>query len=258
MCLPRINLSFLNVWIIKSSARLKGRSPRILGGFPPDFLVAIALAIILGVWPMTWYLKLVLLVVLGVILAELAWRIRFPRLGQSGKVVASVLAFIATIAMGYGPIEDQYNIDAVFRDYKTTRDLLAKFQTHDETIKKVVEQYDRMKAAQSMFDLWHGKADQNQHLAISRQSVEDLKVILNNYQAVAIAAGAGLKIKLGLNMFRLIYAVPMRISPALSFGGLPNGVTVSIIEQSNLGCTFLFLPLSAPIERFDFIANAEL
>jgi len=235
---------------------LMGCSPRILGGFPVDFLLAVALAICLGVWPTNWLFKLFLLLVLGIILAELTWR-WLPRLGGSGKVVASALTFMATIAMGYGPVEDQYNIDAVFRDYKTTRDLIAKFQVHDASIKKIVEQYDRMKEAQWLFDSWRGKTDENQHAEINKHNIEDLKNVLNNYEAIATPAGAGLKIKLGLNLFHVVYPVPMRMLPSVSFSALPRGTTVNIIEQSNLGCTFLFLPLSVAVDTFNLGASAE-
>jgi hypothetical protein len=234
---------------------LVDRSQRIFPGFSIEFLLAIAIAIIFGVFPMTGGFKLFFLIVLAVVLAALAWRSPLPR---RCKLFASLLAAVATILMGHAPVEDQFNTDAVFRDYKTTRDLVAKFQAHDYSLKRIVEQYDRLNRAQSMFDSMRAKPDENQHAEINRQSIEDLKSALSNFEAIATPTGRGLRIKLGHNMYRVIYPVPMRISPSLSFIGLPAGVTGTIIEPSNLGFTVLFLPLSTPVEHFGLTASAEL
>jgi hypothetical protein len=242
-------------WIVKSKVFVLDFYPRMLGGFPVDFLLAIAVPIGLGVFPMTGGFKVFFLAFLAAILAELAWRMPLPR---RGKIVASIMVIVATIALGYRPVVDQFNTDAIFRDYKKTRDLLAKFQAHDESLKMIVEQYDRLNSAQSLFDSMGGKTDENQRAEINIHTVEDLKDMLKNFDAIATPAGNGLRIKLGLNMYRVIYPVPMRAVPKLSFSGLPHGVTATIIEPSNLGFTVLFLPLSVSVDHFDLIADAEL
>jgi hypothetical protein len=226
-------------------------SPRLLAGLPMDFLVGVAAAIVLGVWPMTWGFKLFWLICLTVIVAEIAWRSPLPK---RGRIAASLTAPLAIFAMGWGPVEDQYHIDAVLRDYQSTRDLVAKFQAHDESLKRVVEQYDRMKVAQSLLARFLNV----QPTDINERSIEDLKSVLNNFEATATPMGSGLKIKLGTNLYRIIFPVPMRIAPAISIGGMPNGVTPMIVEKSNIGFTVLFLPLSIPVDRFGETADATI
>jgi hypothetical protein len=242
-------------WIVKSKVWRVGRYPRILGGFPVEFILAIALAIAMGILPIKWGFKLRLLVALILVLGELACRIPLPRWGEP---IAFILVAVETIVMGYGPVVDQYNTDAVLRDYKTTRDLVAKFQAHDEALKKIVAQYDHLTAAQSLFESIWGKIDENQRAEITRQSAEDLKSVLNIFNAIATPVGGGLRIKLGLDMYRVIYPVPMRIVPSLSFKGLPSGVTWTVIESSNLKFSVLFLPLSTQVEDFELNASADL
>jgi hypothetical protein len=216
-------------------------------GLPIDFLLGVVIAIILGIRPMTWGLKLVLLLLLMAIAGELSWRLP---LTTGKRAIAALLGAIATAAVGYGPIEDQYHIDAVLRDYQSTRNLVAKYQVHDDSLKNVVDQYDRLRKANSFFASWYGKTLADQQTAINAQNIEDLKSVLNNFQAAATPLGDGLQIKLGMNMYRIIFSVPMRITPAISFGKLADGTTAQIIESSNLGFTVLFLPLSQPVNVF--------
>jgi hypothetical protein len=135
-----------------------------------------------------------------------------------------------------------------------SRDLVAKFQAHDESLKRVVGQYDRMKAAQSML----ARFINVQPTDINERSIEDLKSVLNNFEATATPMGSGLKIKLGTNLYRVIFPVPMRIAPAISIGGLPAGVTPMIVEKSNIGFTVLFVPLSIPVDHFGETSDATI
>lgn len=153
------------------------------------------------------------------------------------------------------PVDDQYHIDAVLRDYQSTRDLVAQYQTHDESLRYVVAQYDRLKKSNSLLGSWFGLP--NQEEAINAQSVEDLKSLLNNFHAVATPFGEGLAIKLGVNMYRIIFAVPMRITPTISVGDLPAGVKMQVIESSNLGATILYTPLSQPMNIFGRPTNGN-
>jgi hypothetical protein len=232
--------------------RVRKWNPRVLGGFPTDFLLAVVVAILLGIRPMTWGFKLVLLIGLMAICAELAWRVPQTR---GRKAIAALLGAIAAGAIGYGPVDDQYHIDAVLRDYQSTRDLVAQYQTHDESLRYVVAQYDRLKKSNSLLGSWFGLP--NQEEAINAQSVEDLKSLLNNFHAVATPFGEGLAIKLGVNMYRIIFAVPMRITPTISVGDLPAGLKMQVMESSNLGATILYTPLSQPMNIFGRPTNGN-
>lgn len=176
---------------------------------------------------------------------------------KKSRLIASTAAILAVFALGRAPVEDQYHIDAVLRDYRSTRDLVAKFQAHDESLRRVVTQYDQMKAAQSLLANFFDKPPTD-NAAITERSVEDLKSVLNNFEAIATPLGAGLKIKLGVNLYRIIFPVPMRATPALAMSGLPEGVKPIIIESSNLGYTILFLPLSIPVDHFGETRDATI
>jgi len=50
----------------------------------------------------------------------------------------------------------------------------------------------------------------------------------------------------------------MRVAPALSFSGLPDGVEAHVIEKTNIGFTVVFTPSTIPVEKFGMQASAEL
>lgn len=227
---------------------------RVLERFAADVLVTAVLAIILGIFPMTWWLKAFLLLLLAFILVELMWRSAVaPRL----KPVAAVLILIAVCAIGRGIVLAQYDTDALLRDYKTTRDLAAKFQGREASLKGIVAQYDRLQQAQSLFDAFHRAPDQVQHDEIEKARVEDLRSVLGNLEAIATPEGVGLRIKLGPNFYRVINPVPMRIVPKRTFLHLPAGAHPVVVDESNLGFTVLFLPLSISVNQFELTQDAE-
>jgi hypothetical protein len=152
---------------------------------------------------------------------------------------------------------DQYDTDAILQDYKTKRDLAAKFQDRLDSLKIIVAQYDRLQDAQSLFDSFHSKPDEAQHADIDRARAQDVKNALNNIEAVATPVGPGLRIKLGVNLYRIIDPTPMRAPPKLTYTGLPAGVEALVGEKSNLGFTVLFLPTSIPVDHFGWIASAD-
>ena len=70
--------------------------------------------------------------------------------------------------------------------------------------------------------------------------------------------GKPLIIRLSPNSFRVIFNVPMRIPPKLTFLDLPAGVSPVVSDESEISFTVSFLPLSIPIQTFGYIADAEL
>ena len=70
--------------------------------------------------------------------------------------------------------------------------------------------------------------------------------------------GKPLVIEVVPNTFRVIFNVPMRISPKLTFPGLPAGVSPVVTDESEISFTVKFFPLSIPIHAFGFIADARL
>lgn len=235
--------------VVVTARRFLGYSPRVFGEINIEVLIAIAVPILIEVLPTTAVFRLILLVILAFIFADLASRVTTNLWGKS---LAVVLAFIVTLLVGYGRVSEQFYIEAVVADYKMQRDFAAKYTAHDESLKRVVEHYDQLQAAQSLFGgSIAGSAE------INRQAIGDIKNVLNNIEAIALPFGKGLKIKLAQNLYRILYPVPMRIAPQISITGLPSGVTATIINSTNLGFTVLLSPLSTPLDHFGIAASAE-
>ncbi len=256
MCRPFIaSVRPLIDWIAQNKARILGYSSPFFGHLNIEVLIAIAVPIMVEVLPMTGVTRLILLVILAFVFADLASRVTSI---LWGRCLAAILAFIATLVVGHGRVAEQFYVDAVLSDYQTQRDLAAKYAAHDETLKRITAQYDRLRDAQSLFKSIQGTIDESQSAEINGQNVEDLKNALNNIEAVATPFGEGIRIKLGQNLYRVIYAVPMRVTPNVSFIGLPTVIKPTLNESTNLGFTVIFFPLSIPVNDFGLSASAEL
>jgi hypothetical protein len=235
-------------------ARLLSYSSPLFGQISIEVLVAISAPIAVEVLPLTGLSRLVLLLILALVFADLASRVT-PIVW--GKWVAALAAMVATIVVGQNRVTEQFYVDTVIRDYKTQRDLAQKYAAHDETLRTVVAQYDRLRNAQSIFGAIRGKLDDGQDDEINRQNVEGIKNVLNDIESVATPYGAGIRIKLGRNLYRVIYPVPMRVTPNVTFTRLPVSVTYTLNESTNLGFTVISFPLSITVDRFGLTATAE-
>ena len=222
-------------------------------GFSIEFIVSTAIAIALALLPSAWEAKVVLLLALLGLLAVAIVRLPLSARAKSG---ASVLTLVVVTLLAIPSVLDQYRADAVLTAYQDKRDLAAKYQAHDESLKRIVAQFDNLRRAQSLFDAFTSP-NAELHAAINDREVTDMTTALVNIDAIASPMGSGLRILLGQNLFRVIYPVPMRITPAISFIGLPEEARATLIENSNLGFTVLFLPFSVPVEHFGLAASAE-
>ena len=236
----------LTDWANQFRTRFLQWSPQAFGHIPIEVLLAMAVPIAVEVLPTTGNVRAILLAVLCFIVADLVSRAT-PIFW--GKCVAVTLAIIATLVVGYPRVDEQLKADAVLRDYKTTRDLAAKYAAHDKSLKRVVAHYDQLRTAQSLFG--------GSIASITTAEIEDVKNVLNNIEAIATPFGKALQIKLAQNFYRVLYPGPMRITPQISITGLPSGVTSTIINSTNLGFTVLFSPLSNPVDHFGISASAE-
>jgi hypothetical protein len=50
----------------------------------------------------------------------------------------------------------------------------------------------------------------------------------------------------------------MRIAPDIQFNHLPQGVSATVVEKTNVGFTVIFTPQTIAVDKFDFVASAEL
>ena len=127
----------------------------------------------------------------------------------------------------------------------------------DEALIAVIRQYQRMKAAAEAFTRYQNRPATE----VGDLSAEVLDLIGENVLQVTVdktLPGQPLIIGLGTNTFRVLFAVPMRVSPRLSFLGLPEGITSEVSHLSQFGFTVTFYPTTKPVQRFGFEADAEL
>ena len=157
---------------VQYKTRFLAYSPSVFGEISIEVLIAVAVPIAVEVLPMTGVIRLILLVVLASVFADLASRVTAK---VWGKCLAAGLAFIATLVVGYGRVSEQFYVDAVIADYKTQRELVGKYAVHDATLKRIAEQYDRLRNAQSLFKSLQQAASDAQDVEINRQNIEDLK-----------------------------------------------------------------------------------
>jgi len=194
---------------------------------------------------------------LALLVAVVGWMVWRQPLSNRSKIAVALVSSLIVIVLAVPSVRDQYLTDATLTAYQDKRDLAAKYQAHDESLKRIVAQFDNLRRAQSMFEAFTSPNAQ-QHAAINDREVADVTTALANIDIVASPMGDVLKVRLGQNFFRVIFPVPMRIAPAIQFSDIPASVKPTLIENSNLGFTVLFLPLNVPTEHFGFAASAEL
>jgi len=145
----------------------------------------------------------------------------------------------------------------IIREYETKLD-------HSEGAKRLVEhildQYEQVKNAIGMFEAHSGRRDNENRLASAERLYENLRIaLIRDVTLIQTDDGRALILRIAPNTFRVTGPVPMMRAPNITFPDLPSGVTANIIENSNLGFTVVFSPLTIPIEHFPkAIASAEL
>jgi hypothetical protein len=113
-------------------------------------------------------------------------------------------------------------------------------------------------AAQSRPGRSTGQENVRDRIVSSDQIIENLRLLLGVTQTTPGPGGQALLINTAPNTFRVIFAVPMRIPPRLEFPNLPEGVSANVVEKTNVGFTVVFTPQSIAVNKFGFIADAEL
>lgn len=135
---------------------------------------------------------------------------------------------------------------------------LAAFGQKDEALAAVLIQYQRMKRASEAWDRMRASTS---HEEKARLASEVLDVLSKNLTQVEVPDNLPSKpLILGLapNVFRVLFAAPMRIPPELEFRGLPEGSHAEVTEKSEFGFTVRFSPPEIPVMSFGFVASAEL
>jgi hypothetical protein len=128
----------------------------------------------------------------------------------------------------------------------------------DATLTALINQYQRLSQAAALF----GQIRQRDpSLDQGKTAIEVLKILNQDIVRTAVRddlPGKPLVMELEPNSFRVIFAVPMRVPPDLTFTNLPTGVTAHVSDKSEISFSVIFLPLSVPVKTFGLIASAEL
>lgn len=115
-----------------------------------------------------------------------------------------------------------------------------------------------MKSSLEIFKNFRGTENEEEKVQLA-ESI--LSTLTSNIIPVTEATGLPndpLIIGLRQNTFKVIFAVPMRIPPNLTFTGLPNGATAELHEHTRFGFIVKFKPENVKINGFGFSADAEL
>lgn len=144
---------------------------------------------------------------------------------------------------------------ATIKRYETA---LSEYNQKDEVLTAVLAQYLKMKSSLETFRNFRGteNVEEEEQLA---ESI--LSTLTSNIIPITEAPGLPndpLIISLSHNTFKVIFSVPMRIPPNLTFTNLPEGTSTEITEHTRFGFIVKFVPENITINRFSFNADAEL
>lgn len=152
-------------------------------------------------------------------------------------------------------LADVATTTATLNRYEQT---LAAAGARDEALTAVLSQYKGMKHAAETWERFRASKDHEEKYQLAS---EVLKILSTNLIPVSVPENLPSKpliLGLGANTFRVLFAVPMRIPPELTFQGLPSGTTATVTEKSRFGFTVVFSPSAVAAANFGFTASAEL
>jgi hypothetical protein len=137
---------------------------------------------------------------------------------------------------------------SVIREYQTK---LQNSEAAKNVIETILSQYDQVKNAINMVEGGRSRSFDKDRLAAAERLSENLRIAISrDVSVMSTSDGRALILRIAPNTFRYTGPVPMQRAPDITFPELPAGVTANITENSNLGFTVVFSPLSTPIERF--------
>ena len=135
---------------------------------------------------------------------------------------------------------------------------LASVGVRDAALAAVLSQYKGMKHAAETWEKFRVSTNHEDKYQLATEVLEILGTSLAHVSAPEDLPNKPLIISFGANTFRVLFSVPMRIPPELTFRGLPSGTTATVTEKSKFGFTVIFSPSAVPVAKFGFSASAEL
>ena len=188
--------------------------------------------------------------------------------------LASVTSAVAALGWYYdnGPAltgaeqpQENANMQAVLQKLNELQRAVSAIENHKaavfsqpasgSTAQLVLNQYEKLERASEDFSRFTGGRAAKEDL--SSRLIADMNLVLKNANVEATPRGDALILRTGLNTFRVIFPVPMRTPPRVTFSGLPNGVSSNIVEDSDVGFTVIFTPQTIPVNVFNFNPRAD-
>jgi hypothetical protein len=157
----------------------------------------------------------------------------------------------------YAQIADQLNeIKCAIAAIEAHKSVISTLPDPLGVVRMVKEQHQRLANASAKLATMTGSPTAKEDLGARLHA--DLDLVLSNVGVIATPLGDALKLKTGPNTFRVLFPIPMRIPPNLTFYNIPEGIDPMVVENSKIGFTVIFTPQTTPVNTFDFAADAEL
>lgn len=134
---------------------------------------------------------------------------------------------------------------------------LAASGQRDAALAAVLTQYQGMRRASETWDRLRASSSHEEKARLASEVLDVLSKNLIKVEVPENLPSRPLILGLGSNVFRILFAVPMRIPPQLEFQNLPEGTRAEVTEKSEFGFTVRFTPLEVPVISFGFTASAE-
>ncbi len=135
---------------------------------------------------------------------------------------------------------------------------LAASGQRDEVLAAVLTQYKGMRRASETWDKLRASTSHEEKARLASEVLDVLSKNLIKVETPENLPSKPLILGLGANVYRVLFAVPMRIPPQLEFHNLPAGSRAEVTEKSEFGFTVRFTPPEIPVNEFGFTASAEL
>lgn len=135
---------------------------------------------------------------------------------------------------------------------------LAASGQRDEVLVAVLIQYQHMKRASETWDKLRTSTSRYEKTRLASEVLDVLSKNLIKVEAPENLPSKPLILGLGANVFRVLFAVPMRLRPQLDFQNLPAGSRSEVTDESEFGFTVRFTPPEITVTEFGFTASSEL
>jgi hypothetical protein len=205
----------------------------------------------LRLYPLMFLFTVVVPVLVGVVTAGIGYdNLRGRARGEhQQREIASTLSAIKA------RVGDLGDSEAILHRYEQS---LAKADFRDATLQSVLAQYSRLRQAADRFSRHNDASASEETSGLAEEIVSLLQQDIYPIRVDERLPGRPLLILVAPNAYRVLFDVPMRIPPRLTFYNLPEGTFSDVQAVTRFGFTVVFQPESIAVERFDFMADAEL